>query len=445
MKTENKNVSVSMENIYQLDGRVPLAKAIPFGLQHVLAMFVSNVVPIIIVAGIGNLDVSIKTILIQNCMIVAGIGTLVQLYPVWRVGSGVPIVMGVSFTFVAIDGYICSKYGYGGVMGAVIIGGLFEGVLGLLAKYWRKWISPIVSSCVVTAIGFSLLTVGASSFGGGVGAADFGSAQNLILGSVTLVTLLVVMVFAKGYIKRLAVLFGLIVGYIVALCMGKVNFSAFQDIAIISVPHLLPIKPIFNLNAIIAVALVYLVSATETIGDTTACCDMGLGRAPTDKEISGSLACDGLCSSVSGIFGCMSITSFSQNVGLVAMTKVVNRFTIATGAVAMIVAGLFPPVGAFFCTLPDAVLGGCTVIMFGQIIVSGMDMIKKCGLTERNMLIIALSLSLGLGFTMVPGMFSVFPKLVGEELQNNCVAVVFIISLILDLLLPKDKEGAPAL
>lgn len=442
---EAKAKSSSVENIYTLEGRVPLGKAVPFGLQHILAMFVANLAPMLIVGGVAGFDSAQKTFFIQNCMIVAGIGTLVQLYPVWKIGSGLPIVMGVSFTFVAIACYIAATYGYPAVVGAVIVGGLVEGVLGLLARYWRKFISPIVASCVVTAIGFSLLGVGANSFGGGVGAPDFGSAQNLILGTVTLITLLAVMVLGKGYIKRLAVLFGLIVGYIVALFMGKVNFSAFNGISIISLPHIMPIMPEFHLTPILSFVLVYLVSATETIGDTTACSDMGLGRQPTDKEISGSLACDGLCSTVSGLFSCMPITSFSQNVGLVAMTKVVNRFTIATGAILMILAGLFPPVGAFFATLPDAVLGGCTVIMFGQIIVSGIDMIIRCGLTERNMLIISLSLSLGLGFTLVNGIFSIFPKVVEEELQNNCVAIVFILALVLDYVLPRDKNAKPVM
>jgi len=437
MKSSNSNASI--ENIYQLDGKVPLGKAIPFGLQHVLAMFVANIVPIIIVAGSGKLDQATTTALLQNCMFIAGIGTLIQLFPIWRIGSGLPVVMGVSFTFVAILSYIAANYGYSVVVGAIIIGGFIEGSLGLLAKYWKRFISPIVSACVVLAIGFSLLPVGARSFGGGY-VADSGSAQNMLLGTVTLLSLLLSTIFAKGYLKQLAILFGLIVGYVLALFLGKVDFSAFNNISFIDIPKLLPIKPEFNLGAIISVALVFLVSATETIGDTTACCVMGVGREPTEKEISGSLACDGFASSFSGLFSCLPITSFSQNVGLIAMTKVVNRYTIATGGIALILAGLFPPIGAFFNTLPESVLGGCTILMFGQIVISGIRMLDKAGLTQRNSLIAAFAIAIGLGFPSAAGIFNILPTLVAEELSNNCVAVVFILALVLDLVLPKNME-----
>lgn len=436
---KSSNSSASIENIYQLEGKVPLAKAIPFGLQHVLAMFVANIVPIIIVAGSGKLSQDTTTILLQNCMFIAGIGTLIQLFPIWRIGSGLPVVMGVSFTFVAILSYIAANFGFPVVVGAIIVGGLIEGTLGLLAKYWKRFISPVVSACVVLSIGFSLLPVGARSFGGGY-VADFGSAQNMLLGTVTLLSLLLFTIFAKGYLKQLAILFGLIIGYILALFLGKVDFSAFNNIAYFDIPKFLPVKPEFNLSAIISVALVFLVSATETIGDTTACCVMGVGREPSEKEISGSLACDGYCSSLSGLFSCMPITSFSQNVGLIAMTKVVNRFTIATGGVALILAGLFPPIGAFFNTLPESVLGGCTILMFGQIVISGIRMLDKAGLNQRNSLIAAFAIAIGLGFPSAAELFNIFPTLVAEELSNNCVAIVFIISLVLDLTLPKNME-----
>jgi NCS2 family nucleobase:cation symporter-2 len=437
----NSKSEPSIENIYTLDGKVPLGKAIPFGLQHVLAMFVSNVVPIVIVASSGKLDQATTTAILQNCMFIAGIATLIQLFPIWRIGSGLPVVMGVSFTFVAILSYIAATYGYAYVMGAVLIGGLIEGSLGLLAKYWKRFISPVVSASVVLAIGFSLLGVGARSFGGGY-VEDFGSAQNMLLGSITLVSLLLFQVFAKGFYKQLAILFGLFVGYIVALFMGAVDFSAFHNIAIFDLPTLFPVMPKFNAGAIISVTLVFLVSATETIGDTTACCMMGVGREPSTKEISGSLACDGYASSLASVFGVLPVTSFSQNVGLVAMTKVVNRFTIATGGLALVLAGLFPPIGAFFNTLPQPVLGGCTVIMFGQIIISGIGMLQRAGLNQRNSLIAALALSIGLGFTTLPGLFNIFPELMAEELANNSVAIVFIISLVLDLILPKNMEVA---
>lgn len=440
-KTKTSN-SASMENIYSLNGKVPLLKSIPFGLQHVLAMFVANIAPIMIVTGASGLSTQETASLIQSAMIMAGIGTLVQLFAVWKLGAKLPIVMGISFTFVSVFCYVGPQWGYEAIIGAALVGGIIEGLLGFCAKYWRKIISPIVSACVVTAIGFSLLSVGANSFAGGSGAADFGSAQNWILGTVTLICCICFNIFAKGHLKQLSVLFGLAVGYILALCMGKVDLSALKDVELIALPKFFPYKPVFNLSAIVSVTMIFLVSATETIGDTSAVTGTVLGREATDKEISGSLACDGFISSLSACLGCMPITSFSQNVGLLAMTKVINRYTIATGAGILILAGIFPAVGALLATLPEAVLGGCTIMMFGNIVISGLQMIGACGFTQRNVTIAALSLSIGLGFTQVPEMFKIFPSIVRTIFAENCVAVVFLAAIIMNLVMPRDQENA---
>lgn len=429
-----------MENIYKLDGKVPVGKAIPFGLQHILAMFVANIAPILIVAGACGLSSAQTTNLVQCAMMIAGIGSLIQLFPLWKIGSGLPIVMGISFTFVSIFCVIGPEYGYGSVVGAVLVGGLVEGTLGLFAKYWRKIVSPIVAASVVTAIGFSLLSVGASSFGGGSGSPDFGSWKNLLLGFITLLACLLFQIFAKSYFKQLSVLFGLVVGYIVAACMGVVDFSALKECGIIAIPRFMPFTPEFHVGPIVTVILIFLVSATETIGDTSALAASALSRDVTDKEITGSIACDGYISSLSALFGCLPITSFSQNVGLIAMTKVINRFTIATGAGIMILAGLFPIFGALLNTLPEAVLGGCTIIMFGNIVISGLQMISNCGFSQRNITIAALSLSVGIGFTQVPEIFSIFPDVVQNVFADNCVATVFLIAIIANLVLPKEKE-----
>lgn len=436
-----ENETCSVKNIYQLNGRVPITKAVPFGLQHILAMFVSNLTPITIIAAAGGLSQSEIAILLQNAMFVAGIATLIQLYPIWKVGSGLPIVMGVSFTFVTVLSTVATNYGYPAVIGAVLVGGIFEGTLGLLAKYWRKIIAPIVAASVVTAIGFSLFTVGARSFGGGY-VDDFGSAENLLLGTITLVVCLAWNCFAKGYLKQLSVLAGLIVGYVVAIFMGKVDLSVIFADGLIALPQLLPYKPEFNLGAIFSVCIIYLVSAAETIGDTTAMVASGLNRDITDREISGSLGCDGYASVIASLFGCPPVTSFSQNVGLIAMTKVVNRFTIMTGAACMILAGLLPPVGNFFASLPESVLGGCTIMMFGTILISGMQMIAKAGFNQRNITIAALSLSIGIGFTTASeiGLWHIFPEMIQSVFAANVVAVVFVSSIILNLILPKNME-----
>ena len=434
------NHDKSIDNIYKLDGKVPVGKAIPFGLQHILAMFVANIAPILIVAGACGLSAAQTTNLVQCAMMIAGVGSLIQLFPLWKIGSGLPIVMGISFTFVSIFCVIGPEYGYGSVVGAILVGGLVEGTLGLFAKYWRKIVSPIVAASVVTSIGFSLLSVGATSFGGGSGSPDFGSWKNLLLGFITLLACLLFQIFAKSYFKQLSVFFGLVVGYIVAACMGIVDFSALKECGVIAIPRFMPFAPEFHVGPIVTVILIFLVSATETIGDTSALAASALNREVTDKEITGSIACDGYISSLSALFGCLPITSFSQNVGLIAMTKVINRFTIATGAGIMILAGLFPIFGALLNTLPEAVLGGCTIIMFGNIVISGLQMISNCGFSQRNITIAALSLSVGIGFTQVPEIFSIFPDVVQNVFADNCVATVFLIAIIANLVLPKEKE-----
>lgn len=427
----------SIDNLYQLDGRVPIGKALPFGLQHVLAMFVSNITPIMILAGAVGLDSAVSAALIQNCMVIAGIGTLVQLYPVWRIGSRLPIVMGISFTFLSLAISLAGAYGMGTLIGAVIIGGLVEGFLGLFVKYWIKLIPHVVSATVVTAIGFSLLPIGANSFAGGVGAADFGSLNNWIVGSVTLLACLLCQVFAKGFLRSLSVLVGLLVGYVLACCLGMVDFSGIAGQSIIALPRLLPFTPEFNIGAILSVVAVYLVSATESIGDTSALCNSALHRDPETKEMGSAICCDGFVSSVSGIFGCTPITSFSQNVGLAAISGVVNRFTIAIGAVVMILGGVFPVVGYALTTIPQAVLGGCTIMMFGSILFAGFGMMSRAGFSQRNMVIVSMSLSIGLGFTQATGMFAIFPEIIRTVFAENCVAVVFLLAVILNLVLPK--------
>ncbi len=453
---------VSIDNIYKLNGRVPLGKAIPFGLQHVLAMFVANLVPVLIVmsaAIVGGdrafTDAEIASLL-QCAMFAAGIGTTVQLYPVWKLGSKLPIVMGCSFTFLAaMLGIVTNPvYGYEGLIGAILVGGCIEGVLGLTAKYWRKFIGPIVSACVVMAIGFSLLSVGMNSFGGGDGAADFGSWYHLVIAVITLVSCLIFKFAAKGVWKNLDVLFGLAVGYVVSLIFTftgaapMIDFGAFKEtvgqLGAVNVPLPVFLKgttPTFHLGPVVSMTVVFMVSAAETIGGTSAVAMDGLGREVTEKEISGSLAVDGFGSAFSGLFGACPITSFNQNIGLIAMTKVVNRFTILMGALILIIAAFFPPIGAFFNTIPDAVLGGCTVMMYGSIIFSGVKMIANCGDTERNMIIVALSFCIGVGVTAVDAsFFQALPPIIGDIFAGNSVAGVFVISLILSLVLPRKKK-----
>jgi NCS2 family nucleobase:cation symporter-2 len=314
-------------------------------------------------------------------------------------------------------------------------------MLGLFAKYWIKLVPHLVAATVVTAIGFSLLPIGANSFAVGVGAEDFGSLQNWIVGSFTLLVCLGFQVFAKGFFRSLSVLFGLIAGYILAVCMGMVSFAGIENVGIVSLPKPLPFKPEFEIGAVLSMIAIFMVSATETIGDTSALCNGALKRNPHKEEMGASISCDGFVSSIAGLFGCTPITSFSQNVGLAAMSGVVNRFAIATGACIMILGGIFPAVGMVLTTIPQAVLGGCSIMMFGSIMFAGFGMMSRCGFSNRNMIIVSLSLSIGLGFTQASGMFTIFPQIFRTIFAENCVAVVFLLAVVLNLILPGGKEG----
>ncbi|MBQ5781656.1 MAG: purine permease [Spirochaetaceae bacterium] len=458
MSKSNADVS----NIFTLEGRVPLYQAVPFGVQHILAMFVPNIAPITLLFGAAQAagtagDVTLPG-LIQACMFCAGIVTLIQIVSLGGVvGSRLPVVMGISFTFLAASTNIVTKYGYAGLAGAVIAGGCIEGLLGLSAKYWKKLIPPVVSGSVVMSIGISIFAVGVNSFGGGGNwLLYFGAWQCWLIGGITLLTCILVNCLVKGISKQLNVLFALIVGYIVTIIIDNVapvvgfdgptklvNFGIIAErvstAGIVALPSILPGGISFHLDAIIQITIVFLVSAVETIGDTTTLCQIGLDRDITEKEVSGSLAADGFGSAIAGVFGCSPITSFSQNVGLVGMTKVVNRFAIGTGAAILVLCGLIPALGGVFSTIPEPVLGGCTIIMFGTIMSGGIGMLHKAGMSQRNTLIVALSCSFGIGVTFSP---TVLPQAlyIRDIFGANMVAGVFVIAFILNLVLPKDME-----
>ena len=467
MNKEEMVTTVSDENIYKLNGRVPLKKAIPFGLQHVLAMFVANLAPVIIVCGAcvvrgtgEQLTSAEITSILQCAMFAAGIGTCMQLYPVWKIGSKLPIVMGVSFTFLGSLLVISTnpELGYEGMIGAVIAGGIFEGLVGLSAKYWKRFLTPVVSACVVIAIGLSLLSVGMDSWGGGSGVEDFGAWYHLLVGAFTLVVCLISHYRLKGIYKNLNILVGLLAGYLLWIILTAtgiapmVDFSTItttiQEIGYVSIPKLVFFGdhfPVFDLGAFFTIAIVFLVSAAETTGATTAVCTGALNRDIKMEELQGSLAVDGFSSAISGCFGCLPLTSFSQNVGLVTMTKVINRFTILMGALILILASLFPPLGAFFQSLPQSVLGGCTVMMFGSIMYEGIKMLQNVKFNERTMIIVSLAFCIGVGLTQTSGnFFAAFPSIVGEIFNGNAVAGVFVVSLLLSLVLPEKKEKGEA-
>ena len=452
---------------YIFEGAMPLGQAIPLGLQHVLAMFVGNLTPLLIIGGacgiMGGTDfVNLQIRLLQDAMIIAGIVTLIQLYGIGPCGGKVPIIMGTSSGFIGVFSSVVATMGsgvvaYGAIMGASIIGGIFEGVLGFFLKPLRRFFPSVVTGTVVLSIGLSLIAVGINSFGGGFKTKDFGSMENLGLGLFVLIVILCFKHGTKGFFSSSSILFGIIAGYIAAFIMGMVlpttgvtakgvtftkswvlNWDKVANAGWFAVPEFMPVDIIFDMRAIVPVCIMFIVTAVETVGDISGVMEGGLEREATDKELAGGVICDGLGSSFAALFGVLPNTSFSQNVGLVAMTKVVNRFALATGAVFLILCGLIPKLGALVSIMPQSVLGGAAVMMFSSIVVSGIQLITKEKLTPRNLTIVAVALGVGYGMGANPGILAHAPAAVKLIFGGSGIVPAALVAIILNIVLPQD-------
>ena len=456
---------------YEFYGKMPLKQAIPLGLQHVLAMFVGNLTPLLIICGACGISGSeefahLQVSLLQNAMFVAGVVTLVQLYAIGPIGGKVPIIMGTSSGFIGVFKSVADTMGggvatYGAIMGASIIGGLFEGVLGAFIKPLRKFFPSVVTGTVVLSIGLSLISVGVNSFGGGSSAKDFGSAENLLLALFVLVVILVVKHGCKGFLGSSAIFVGIIAGYIAAIIMGFVlpttavdadgveftkawvlNWDKVAQAGWFSIPKLMPVKPVFDLRAILPVLVMFIVTAVETVGDISGVMEGGMGREATDKELSGGVACDGLGSSFAALFGVLPNTSFSQNVGLVTMTKVVNRGALSVGAIFLILCGLIPKLGAIVSIMPQSVLGGAAVMMFSSIVISGIQLITKEEMTPRNLTIVSVALGVGYGMGANMTILAQAPQAVQLIFGGSGIVPAAFVAILLNIVLPKDKKEA---
>ena len=452
---------------YSFEGEMPLGQAIPLGLQHVLAMFVGNLTPLLIIGGAcgimgGTEFVNLQISLLQNAMIIAGIVTLVQLYGIGPCGGKVPIIMGTSSGFIGVFSSVVATMGsgvmaYGAIMGASIIGGFFEGILGFFLKPLRRFFPSVVTGTVVLSIGLSLIAVGINSFGGGFKTKDFGSMENLGLGLFVLIVILFFKHGTKGFFSSSSILFGIIAGYIAAFIMGLVlpttgvtakgvtftkswvlNWDKVASAGWFAIPDFMPVDIIFDMRAIIPVCIMFIVTAVETVGDISGVMEGGMEREATDKELAGGVICDGLGSSFAALFGVLPNTSFSQNVGLVAMTKVVNRFALATGAVFLILCGLIPKLGALVSIMPQSVLGGAAVMMFSSIVVSGIQLITKEKLTPRNLTIVAVALGVGYGMGANPGILAHAPNAIKLIFGGSGIVPAALVAIILNIVLPQD-------
>lgn len=464
----NQNENKGAE--YDFYAKLPLKKAIPLGMQHVLAMFVGNLTPILLITGACGLGAGtefadLQIALLQNAMLIAGVVTLIQLFSIGPVGGKVPIIMGTSSGFIGVCNSVSAVMGggilaYGAIMGASLIGGLFEGVLGFMLKPLRRFFPPVVTGAVVLSIGLSLISVGVNSFGGGSSAKDFGSLENLLLGAIVLIVIVALKHETKGMTSASSILIGIIVGYIVAAIMGMVlpttgvdaegleytkawvlNWQKVADASWFAIPAIMPVKLVFDVRAIVPIMIMFVVTAVETVGDISGVMVGGMDREATDTELSGGVICDGLGSSLAALFGVLPNTSFSQNVGLVTMTKIVNRFALMTGAIFLILCGLFPKLAALISIMPQSVLGGAAVMMFSSIVVSGIQLITKEPMTPRSITIVSVALGLGYGLGANSGVLSGLPQFVQLIFGGSGIVPAAIVAIVLNIVLPKEKKA----
>lgn len=425
---------------YDLDGVPPLKEAIPLGLQHVFAMFLSNIAVPIILAKIVGLSDADLTVLVQSSMVMAGIATLIQTYPIWIFGAKLPIVMGSSFGFLPTNIAIVSNYGISGLLGATFIGGLFGSLFGLFVKPLRRFFPKVVTGTVVLTIGISLLPTGITAMAGGSGAEDFGSAKNWMVSLFVMTLVLLLNQFGRGMIKTSSILIAIIIGYFLALFLGMVEFTTISNASWFSIPKpfYFPLK--FKLGAIAPMIVMFVVTSVETIGDVTAITMGGADREPTDRELSGAVLANGMTSSLAAMFNSLANTSFSQNAGIITFTKMMSRFIVAVGSVFLIGAGLIPKLGALLSTLPQSVIGGASIIIFSQITLTGIDILTSEGLTARTKLITGLSLSFGLGLTQVPEAMTALPNFLATLFGGSSIVIACLVALTLNIVLPEEKN-----
>ena len=437
--TDNAMGSYSDPNITP-----PMGQAAPLGLQHVLAMFASNVTPSIIVAGAAGLQFggAEQVYLIQMAMLFAGIATLFQTVGFGPVGARLPIMQGTSFAFVGVLAGIAATQGLGVALTSCIIGGLIHFALGSVIANIRYLFPPLVTGLVILAIGLYLVPVGIKYAAGGaadfqMAAESFGSLMHWTVALTVIVVALGFKFMTKGILSNAAILLGLIAGYLVAFMFGMVNFAAVGKASWVTGLQTLPYGFEFNLGAVIGVTLVSIVSAVETVGDTSATAKAGAGREATDEEISGATYADGLGTAVAGVFGGLPNTSFSQNVGIVGMTGIMSRHVVTIAGAIMVICGLVPKIGAIIASMPLPVLGGGVIVMFGMVAAAGINVLSEIKMSRRNMIIIALSLSIGLGFNLVPSAVQYLPG-IWKTLATSAVAPTAFLAIILNQILPDE-------
>ena len=437
--------STSVESYRDPNYTPPMTKAIPLGIQHVLAMFISNITVPIIIANVIGATPDERTLLIQAAMLIAGVATIIQTVGLGPVGARLPIMQGTSFGFVPILIPLAGKFGLGAVFGAAFIGGLFQLVLGYLVKYVREYVPPLVSGVVVLTIGISLMPVAVNYLAGSgnVNAPDYGSAENLLLGSFVVLVILVVRFWMPGFLGIASIFIGAVVGYLIAIPLGMVNFAEVGSASWLALPQPFAFGLELPWVAMISMLIMAFITSVETIGDIEATTGGGAKRPATTKELSGGIMADGFGTALASVFNALPNTSFSQNVGLVSFTGVMSRHVVTISGIILVIAGLLPKFGAIIATVPQSVIGGASLVMFGMIASAGIRMLSKVEFNPRNMFIMAMSLVIGIGLNQSKGAVAILPDDVQVLLTSGIVPAA-VIAFVLNLIMPSDKGAEQA-
>ncbi|MDO5410789.1 MAG: nucleobase:cation symporter-2 family protein [Lachnospiraceae bacterium] len=431
-------------SIFELDGIPKFSQALPLAIQHLVAMIVGCVTPAIIVAGAAGIEGQDRVILIQASLVFSALSTLLQLFTIGfkniRLGAKLPVIMGVSFAYVPSMQAIAGDFGIAAILGAQIIGGIVAFLVGLFIDQIRKFFPPLIAGTVVFTIGLSLYPTAINYMAGGASSPAYGSWENWTVALFTLAVVTALNHFTKGFMKLASILIGMVAGYIMAICFGMVDFSSIGTSAWFQLPALMHFGLEFEVSSCVALGILFAINAIQAIGDFSATTSGGMDRQPTNAELKGAITGYGICNIISALFGCLPTATYSQNVGIVTTTRVINRCVLGLTAVFMLLAGLVPKFSALLTTIPQCVLGGATVTVFASIAMTGIKLVMTENMNFRNTSIVGLAAALGMGVCQASASLAAFPAWVTTIFGKSPVVVSTIVAVALNIILPKVKE-----
>lgn len=439
-------VKTTSEELFKVEGKPGIVQTLPLAMQHVVAMIVGCVTPAIIVAGVAGLSAKDSIILIQAALVMSALTTFVQLYPLFRkgpfkIGSGLPVIMGISFAYVPTMQAIAGEFNVATILGAQIVGGVVATIVGIFIKQIRKFFPPLITGTVVFAIGLSLYPTAINYMAGGTGSKNYGSWQNWLVAIITLIIVTWLNHYGKGIFKLASILIGIICGYVISLFFGMADFSAVASASWFQLPQPVHFGIRFEPASCVAIGILFAINSIQAIGDFSATTTGGLDRMPTDDELNGGIVAYGLSNIICAFFGGLPTATYSQNVGIVASTKVVAKRVFGMAAAILLVAGLIPKFSSILTTIPYCVLGGATVSVFASIAMTGVKLITAAPMDFRNTSIVGLAIALGMGVTQANAALAAFPSWVTTIFGRSPVVLATITAIVLNLLLPKtDKD-----